>query len=313
MKKTSISWEFILLAVLIVSTVAYLFFHKSDRINYNLPEIRKVNPADITSIEITRGSSSMTLRKTGTTWNIVPPGTWRADQAKIEEMKETIAKLAVTELVSESKDYARYELEENRRAVLKVYSGAKPALEIIVGKAAPTYNHTYVMLPGDDRVYLVSGDLPRLFLAEPDQMRDMLVFDISPSRVTGVEIVHKGKRLSLARREEQSGGEAQEGKDAPNVWKDSRGATRDNADVDGLLAALTKLYCGEYLEDAEKDSLANPETTLVLRDTAEHRIDIFPRKLDRIPALSSQNPSPFVMPDYKYEDILKHLDKIMGK
>jgi len=66
-KKTSISWEFILLAVLIVSTVAYLFFHKSDRINYNLPEIRKVNPADITSIEITRGSSSTTLRKTGTT------------------------------------------------------------------------------------------------------------------------------------------------------------------------------------------------------------------------------------------------------
>ncbi len=308
--------EYILLALLIASSVGYLIFQKTDRVHYTLPSLEAVQPDGITTIDITREGKTASLKKQAESW-LIAPQDWRADSTKVSEMLDVLANLAVTDLVSETKDYDRYELDERSRATIKAYAGQEPRRDLIVGKAAPTHNHTYVMLPGDGRVYLASGDLPRLFLVSPSDLRDMVVLSMTPADIDRIEIEHKGRKTALVRSEvpqdKEKNGSASQDRPKVYTWKNDRGVPVDKADVDTLLAVLAKLYCGEYLDDAMKTVLKAPETVIVMKGTGEHVLSIFAKSQDRVPALSSQSESPFVMPDYKLEEMEKGLGRILEK
>lgn len=62
-----------------------------------------------------------------------------------------------------------------------------------------------------------------------------------------------------------------------------------------------------------KTVLKAPETVIVMKGTGEHVLSIFAKSQDRVPALSSQSESPFVMPDYKLEEMEKGLGRILEK
>lgn len=300
--------EYLLLALLIASSIGYLIFQKTDRLHYTLPVLNTVKAEEITSIEVTHEGKTTVLTKKDSDW-IISPQNWRADGTKVSEMLDTISRLAVTDLVSESGDYERYQLDEKGRAVLKVYAGKNLLRELTVGKAAPTYNHTYVMLPGEKGVYLAAGDLPRLFLVPQSELRDMVVFSVTPADITRIEIERKGKRSVLVKTESTE--EKADDKTKLFVWKKDSGATIDKAEVDAFLAGLSKVYCGEYLDDAAKEQMTSPEITIMMKGAGENRLSIFPKEGDKLPALSSQNDSPFLLPDYKYEEIEKFLNKAL--
>ena len=307
--------EYILLALLIASSIGYLVFQKTDRIHYTLPSLDEVKADGITAIEITREGETTTLKKQDKSWHITPQN-WRADQTKVTEMLDVLANLTITDLVSETKDFERYELDEGNKAIIKAFAGDVLRRDLMVGKAAPTYNHTYVMLPGDERVYLASGDLPRLFLVSPSELRDMVVFSVTPTDINYIEIEHKGKKTVLTKSEvpqETDNASSSEEKTKVFTWKNDKGETVDKVEIDTLLAGLAKVYCGEYLDDALKAGLAGPETVVAMKGTEAHDLSIFPKTGDKVPALSSQSESPFVMPDYKLEEMEKILSRILVK
>lgn len=310
--------EYILLALLIASSVGYLVFQRADRMHYKLPVLEQVKADSISSIEIGREGKTTVLKRQDKTW-LITPQNWRADQTKVSEMLEALAHLTVTDLVSETRDYDRYELDNGKKATIRAFAGTVLRRDIIVGKAAPTYNHTYAMLPGDTRVYLVSGDIPRTFLVPPSDMRDMLVLSLTPPDIARIEIDHNGKKTTLIRSEalqdktgNVSKGET-DGKAKLITWHTETGRTVDKSEVDTFLAGLAKVYCGEYLDDAVKVDLKNPLTVLVMKGAEVHTLSIFRKTGDKVPALSSQSESPFVMPDYKLEDMEKSLNKILEK
>ncbi|HOS96252.1 MAG TPA: DUF4340 domain-containing protein [Deltaproteobacteria bacterium] len=305
--------EYLLLALLIASSIGYLLFQKADRLNYRLPILQKVTAQDITRIEVVRDQESYVLSREGASW-LISPRKWRVDQTKASEMTQALSELAITDLVSESGGFERYELDNKGKAVLKAYAGQKLVRELVVGKAAPTFNHTYVMLPGDRKVYLAGGDLPRLFLAPASELRDMLVFSLTPAEITRMDIEHAGVKTTLTKVEDAPPA----GTDIPEgtklyTWKDQSGTVVDKAQVDSFLAGLSKVYCGEYLDDAAKERLVSPVTSLVLTGSRKQTLSIFARDNDRIPALSTETASPFVLPDYKYEEMDKFLRSVTRK
>lgn len=308
--------EYILLALLIISSVGYLVMQKTDRVHYTLPALEALDAEAISGIEILREGAVTKLTRHDASWRISPQN-WRADQTRVSEMVGALAKLTVTELVSESKDYDRYQLDEGRKAVIRAYAGAEVRREFSIGKAAPTYNHTYVALPGDERVYLAGGDLPRLFAVQPSEFRDMLVLSLSPRDIERIEIRHRGKVSTIAKSEVPPGDAVREAADdraKVYTWKNGRGGTVEKADVDTFLAGLATVYCGEYLDDALKAGLSDPETVIVMSaagGSTEHRLSIFPKTEGGAPALSSLSESPFVMPEYKMEEMEKSLNKIL--
>jgi hypothetical protein len=68
-----------------------------------------------------------------------------------QEMLDTLGGLTLTALVSESKNYALYELDDAQKANVKAWQGDQLKRDVDVGKAAPSFRHTFVRLAGDDR------------------------------------------------------------------------------------------------------------------------------------------------------------------
>jgi hypothetical protein len=307
--------EYILLGLLMASSIGYLVFQKTDRIHYALPALAELKADDITVIEIIRYGKTSTLRKEGKVW-LISPQNWRADLTKVSEMLDTLARLKVTDLVSESGDYDRYQLDAKGKALLKAYAGKELRLELTVGKAAPTYNHTYIMLPGDERVYLAGGDLPRLFLVPVPELRDMVVFAVSPPEISRIEIERGTGKTVLTKSElaQEAPKNVTSGeKTKLFTWMNDKGTVVDKADIDSFLSALSKVYCGEYLDDAMRPLLKSPLMTVRLIGPGEHSLSVYQKEGDKIPALSSENASPFVLPDYKFEEMEKSINKILEK
>jgi hypothetical protein len=231
-------------------------------------------------------------------------------------MREKLSGLVVTDLVSESKTYERYGLDDKNKLVLKAYSSNVLKRELDVGKAASTNQHTYIKFPGNEKVYLASGDLPRLFQTPAAELRDMLVFSINPPDITGISVEQHGKKIALTREElPQDKSQKKPDKDAVRlfIWKDEKGAVVDKAKIDAFLAVLSKVYCEGYLDDAMKTSLTNPAITLKVKGPKEFVLSIFDKSAEKIPALSSQGESPFVFPGYKLDTLKKSLDEIAKK
>ncbi|MGD0821623.1 MAG: DUF4340 domain-containing protein [Desulfomonilia bacterium] len=307
--------EYILLALLIASSIAYLVFERTDRVHYTLPKLKAVKTDEITKIEMTHAGSRIALTKKDDSWYI-SPNNWRADQTKISEMLEKLSGLVVTDLVSESKTYERYALDDKNKLILKAYSGNVLNRELDVGKVATTNQHTYIRFPGNDKVYLASGDLSRLFQTPAAELRDMLVFSINPPDITGISIEQYGKKIVLNREElPQDKSQKKPDKDAVKlfIWKDEKGAVVDKAKIDAFLSVLSKIYGEGYLDDAMKASLTNPAITLKIKGSKEYVLSIFDKTSEKIPALSSQSESPFVFPGYKLDTLKKSLDEIAKK
>lgn len=307
--------EYILLALLIASSIAYLVFERTDRVHYTLPKLKTVKMDEITKIEISRAGSTIALMKKDNSWYI-SPNNWRADQTKISEMLDKLSGLTVTDLVSESKTYERYALDDKNKMILKAYSGNVLKRELDVGKVATTNQHTYIRFPGNDKVYLASGDLPRMFQTPAAELRDMLVFSINPPDITGISIEQHGKKIALNREElppDKSQKKPQKDAVKLSIWKDEKGTVVDKAKIDAFLAVLSKIYCEGYLDDAMKASLTNPVIILKVKGSKEYSLSIFDKTLEKIPALSSQSESPFVFPGYKLDTLKKSLDEIAKK
>jgi hypothetical protein len=307
--------EYILLGLLIVSSIFYLVFKQTDRIHYTLPELKALKADDITRIEITRAGKTTVLFKKDKAWHI-SPNYWRADQTKVSEMLDKLSGLTVTDLVSESKSYDRYQLDDNNKAILKAFSGNEITRELSMGKTAPTNSHTYIRLPGDNKVYLASGDLPRLFKAPTVELRDMLVLGFASEQITSIEILRAGKSTVLTKEAlpaDKSQKEPAKGAVKLFIWKIEKGETVDKAIIDPFLSGLSRVYCEKYLDDGMKASLVNPAISLKLKGAKEYTLSIFEKTGEIIPAVSSGSESPFVFPGYKLDTLKKALDEIMGK
>jgi hypothetical protein len=307
--------EYILLGLLIISSIFYLVFKQADRIHYTLPELKALKADDITRLEITRAGKMTALFKKDKVWHI-SPSNWRADQTKVSEMLDKLLSLTVTDLVSESKSYDRYQLDDNNKVILKAFSGNEIRRELSFGKTAPTNSHTYIRLPGDNKVYLASGDLPRLFLATVAELRDMLVLDFASELITSIEILEAGKSTVLTK-EELPQDKSQKGPAKGSlrlyIWKNGKGEIVDKAIIDPFLSGLSRLYCEKYLDDAMKATLVNPVIILRLKGAKESTLSIFKKTGEILPAVSSGSESPFVFPGYKFKTLEKSLDEILGK
>jgi hypothetical protein len=297
--------EYIILALIILALAGYLVFRHTDRIHYRLPEIGKVDAKEIAKIEVSRGGDTLLLTRKDDAWYIGAQG-WQADPEKVKGMLSAISELKVSDLVSESKAYERYGLDAKDKVIVKAFSGSGLKREFLVGKSASTGRHTFIMLPGDTKVYLAPGDFRSSFETTSSALRDTLVLSFIPSEITEIHVEENGKTISLARQDVTSA--KSEKPSAPNaarvtVWKNEKGEEADKIKVDTLLAVLSKVSCEEYLDDSVRSSLADPIFTFRLKGTKEYSLTVYGKDGAKTPALSSGTQSAFTLPDSKLDNL----------
>ena len=190
--------EYLILIVIIIALGLYLVFRSPDRTQYELPQLPNVETAEITKIEVSKGDKSVVLKKEGDDWTIQPEG-YPADGDKVKRMLEAVEQLAVTALVSESKSYSLYDLDDDKKITVKAWSGDKLQREFDLGKAASSFRHTFVRLAGDDRVYHGLGNFRGKFDQTIDNLRNKTVLSFDQEEIEGIRLTQEKEDMTFVR------------------------------------------------------------------------------------------------------------------
>jgi len=316
--------EYLILGLIIVTLVAYLVLRNTDRTHYRLPVLEKVSPDEITKIRIKGPEATIELSKKADRWVISPEG-YPANAGKVKQMLDIIDRLTLTALVSESKNYDRYDLTDEKKIAVKAWAGDTLKREFELGKVASSFKHTFVKIAGDHRVYHARESFRFTFDETVDSMRDKTVLDFEIKDIGEIRVTENGQ-LAVFKKSDtpapDTGQQAKEDGDQKTaksqpVWQRSNGEKLDAAEVNRLLTTLDGLECDRYIYDRQKDDFKDPIYTITLKGTGTHVLSLFarPGKADseNYPAVSSDNAYPFELTQFRAESIMKTFKKEEAK
>lgn len=309
--------EFLILGVVIIALVLYIVFKNPNRTHYTLPDLKPVNRADITRIVVTRPTGTLTLERSGEAWLIEPNG-YPADQGQVDRMLDACSGIALTSLVSESGNYAQYDLTDAKKITLTFVTGSRDSMTLFVGKPASTYRHTFVRLENDDNVYQARDNLRQPFEVEANALRDKVVSHFDAELATAITITDAEDTLEVVKPQApppvldtDSTGTAPP---PTPLWRTADGRAVDQTVVKGILSALANLRCNSYIEDSTRDDFTSPVFSISVEGDKPVKLDIYEQREDKnYAAVSSQNDYPFLLAEWSVKRIMKTPGEILAK
>lgn len=300
--------EYLILGVVIAALAAYLYMRSSDRTHYTLPSLAALTAADITQVQISGGGKTQTLIRKDGRWVTDPQG-FPADPKRVNEMLETLAGLNLTALVAESKNYALYELDPDHKVTVKAWQGNQLKRDIDVGKAAPSFRHTFVKLAGDDRVFHAADNFRFRFESGLDELRDKTVLAFNRQDIQEIQITKGTASLTLTRtppKEETP--PAGQPAPAPVAWQGSDGRPANSAAVEMLMGELVDLQCQTFIDDRDKTGFGTPIYSIALKGPKDYTLSVFApagKEAPTYPAISSGSDYPFQLPADQAQRLMK--------
>ena len=312
--------EYVVLAVIILALSLYLILRSPDRTHYKLPKVPDI-AGDISKIEISKFDSSIAISKKDDTWRIAPQG-YPANTNKVEDMLDIIEELTLTAMVSESRNYSRYDLNDEKKITVKAWTGDTPRREFEVGKAATSFRHTFVKLADDHRVYHARGNFRAKFDQTLDNLRDKTVLSFDKTEIQEVHTTRGKEVMAFSRTQvpvqvspsEEADAESPPSEKQQKVWQTADGKKADEAKLKRLLTTLSDLRCEKYIDDRNKEDLMSPIYTIQLKGVQEYTLSIFAKtdKNDKnYPAVSSANDYPFLLSDWQADNLMKKPDEML--
>ena len=312
--------EYLILTAVMVALILYLALHRSNRTHYTLPKISSIPGKHISKIEFKKADGTVVLNKKDNIWNIGPKE-YPADSDKIEDILNVIENLKVTALVSESKNYVRYDLNPDKKIHVRAWQGESLIREFDIGKAAATYQHTFVKLAKDPNVYHARGDFRQKFDPTVEDLRDRTVLSFVQKDLREIKIARNKKTVALDLKQvveangKKKDAAAKTGKSSEpqTEWVDTNGKKVDAVKVGRLLGFLNRLECEAYIDDSKKDVFKDPVYAVTLQGPREHSLSIFAKENKdekTYPAVSSENDYPFLLSDTQIDSLKANIDEI---
>jgi hypothetical protein len=307
--------EYIVLVLIIIALSVYLYMRSADRTLYELPKLPQINEKELTKLEITKGKTVIVLNKKDDKWYIAP-AEYPTDANKVRDMLNAIKNLDLTALVSESKSYNRYDLDEGQKINVKAFQGDNLKLDIDVGKTASSFRHTFVRPSGDERVFHAQGNLKNAFDVTVESLRDKTVLSLKPADIQQLNINNAQQSLALTRTQvpvevkaPDADKDAEASPPAPKlVWQAATGQPVNESAINQLLNALANLRCEKFIDDRKKDDFNSPLFTLELKGGQDYSLSIFPKAEENdpdYPAVSSGSDYPFQLSASQVDRIMK--------
>jgi hypothetical protein len=312
--------EYIILAAIIMALALYLYFHEDQRTLYQLPELPEVSAKDISKIEIEKADGKIILKKKADAWYIVPQE-YPADPDRIKGINATLEKVILTAMVSEAKNYKRYDLSPDKRIRIKAWTGDSLGREFDIGKAVPSSRHTFIRLPGDDRIYHARDDFRNKFDRTAEEFRDKSVLTFDKAAIQEISLTRDQQILVLKRTQvplekDGVGDKDQTQLKAEMIWQSEDGRKGDETRLNRLLSTLSNLSCDSYIDDRQKEDFTNPTFSISLKGDQDYSLKIFSKITeadDNYPAVSSENKYPFLLPEWKVKDVMPATEELFSK
>lgn len=302
--------EYIILFLIIAVLVLYIALRKDSRIQYEIPDIAELSPESISGIVIKGNDTEIHLTEENGKW-FIGADKYSADSSKMEKMIDFLEKPVLITVVSDSKDYMRYGLDDKNRITVKALSGENPERVVDLGYHTDVRNYTFVKLENDHRVYHARGDLRDVFSTDIDDIRDKTVLNFDSEEIKSVQLSRDGKSLVINKKAVSSGGE--EDKNIEYRWETDDGKIAETPLMISLIDDISKIKCAEYLYDQKEDEPVNPLYLIKLKGKNEHILTVYPKKEDDYTAVSSDNPSPFNLYSWRIDNIIEKFDEISKK
>lgn len=307
--------EYCVLVAVILALALYLILHNPDRTHYTLPQIPTVAKKDLSKIEISGKEISIEINKTDNRWRIAPQG-YPADPDKVKSILDVLVNLSLTALVSEAKDYDRYDLDSDKRISVRAWAGERLIRDFESGKTAMSHRHTFVKIAGHESIYHAEGNFKSKFEDSVEDLRDKTVLSFEKSEIHEIDITKDRQSVVFNLKpvpSEDSADKKTETEDTPTpeektVWQDADGKEADESKLNSLLTTLSNLRCEKYINNSKKSDFTDPICTVHLKGLQEYTLSIFPKteKGDKdYPAISSMNDYPFALSGQKGDNIMK--------
>jgi len=318
--------EYIILIMLIIGLSAYLGLKKDDQIHYELPAIPQVDTTRIDRMEISKADRLVVLNKSKKGWTVTDKK-FPANPDEIKQILGTLRQIKLSALVSEAKDLARYELDDTHAVKVKALADKKVLRSVIIGKTAPSNNHTFIYLDDKDRtVYQANGNFKNQFDKAVADFRDKKVLGFDSDSVKKVTLDKQGKTITLVKapapkKPELERDEAKENLTAEKtvskeaIWKNKDGSVVDQKTVSDLLSSLSKLECQAFMDDDQAARLKGkkPSCKISLENDKTFVLNLFDKNNDQdMEGSCSYTPDAFTLTGYKAEDIVSYTDRLLG-
>lgn len=252
----------IILAALAVAVGAFIFFverHQptsDDRADRADRVFDRLEPDEVTSIELQTGRDPIRFAKTGENWRLTAPLDYPADNAAVGTLLQALADLdSDRSLVIGEVDLGDYGLDSPTLGVVAETSdGTRFGLE--VGVEMPLGSKRAVRREGDDEILLCPGTFVTHFDRDVDDWRSRDVVDVLERDLASVEITTAEDHIQVVQ--------------AGESWQ-LHAPVADLADADqmrSLVSELNALRISEFLPvDADVSGLGfdAPEYRLVLK------------------------------------------------
>jgi hypothetical protein len=317
--------EFLILGIIICGLLLYIFQRNTDKISYQLPVIPTVAKKEITKIELSKGEPPIVIKKKDDKWYIDPQG-FLVDNNKVNDMLDGIEGFSLAALVSESKSYNRYDLDDQNKIQIKAWQGETLKRDFLVGKTASSSLHTFVRLAGDERVYQAQENLRGKFEYTIDNLRDKTVLSFNSSEIQEIKVTKGDKSMTFIRTQQAGENRPSEEADTDSAepppanvkttWQTADGNKVDETRLDRLLSTLSNLDCQRYIDDRKKEELTDPVYAVMLKGKQDYSLSIFAKSgegNEHYPAVSSGNDYPFELSNWQAEELLKVPDEIVKK
>ncbi len=338
MNNKTIKKEYIILGVVIVALLLYLIFKSGDKVHYKMPEMHTIDAKALTKIEIAKPGQTLTLVKKEDKWLIEPNG-YPMDESKVNNITGAISDLTLAALASKSGNYSRYDLDKEQAILVKAYQKNQVVREFEIGKTTPTNNHTFVKIKEDDRVFHANKSFRSHFDQKSDDLRDKVVMKLDTNEVSEIEIEKEGKKFLFAKtakpvEPKTDEPKKEEGKketiqpptaadQTETIWIMKDGKDGNKTELDSILNQLSDLRCDSYLDSKKKEDFKSPIYSIKVKGQKEYLLSIY-KKLEEpgkessdrsgnYPALSSENPYPFLLSTYKAERLMKKPEELLKK
>jgi hypothetical protein len=302
--------EYLILVLVIAALSIYISLRKENRIHYEIPELPEIASEEISAIAINGDNKEIRIKKEKDKW-LIGPENYPADKYKIGKMVDFLKKPVLMTVVSDSKDYLRYGLDEKKRITVKAISGEKELRTVDVGNAAGVQNYTFIRLGADPVVYHAREDLRDIFVLEVDEIRDKGVISFKPDEVGSISFSGDGKEWTFTRKA-LSQGEGDTKGDETFQWESGDGKIAEQAKMVAILDEIANIKCSKYIYDEKPEAVDTPLYVIKVRDKAEHTLTVYPKKEDDYRVVSSDNGSPFYLYVWRIDNIKKKIEEISG-
>lgn len=241
------------------------------------PKVTRVKADDVTRLEITSGTSTVTLEKKDGKWT----GTGDLAQLEAAAVKKVLTAfedVSAIDYVDDPADLARYGLDQPRAVLTATTAGAVEPVALHIGADTPSGRNTHVQVAGQPSVIVISAERARGLAVAPLTLRSRVITSGKPDQVKAVTLQRGEKRYVLEREEDSHKWQMLEPADAPP----------DPTTVRELVNDLSRLRAREVVAKGEYVAYGLTEPALTVHFAMERPAEAPPP--DAQPATPESQP-----------------------